>query len=318
MSHPPPSSHGRLFGSSSNRNLLMNTTLTGRKYCSPVHDTGTTYYVYPERNLVSDIEQKTIDGDVLQSAYIYYDQAKTDDSELWIDRDQVPRLVDHTNHVVTQMLNPQESGDERQYWLFWATHPNHRALSEHVVETALQVLMLKQAKSIFEPTLSAPCYTPGQESLCGNVVETEHWRTYTKSLVKEWSDSNLLATVLIAATVGLLAVPSVSWSIQLVLFLSILFSVGSVFVGMFCMWQHQIQSDSTGEVGAAYLVRIDNIPGGKSAYAFLIALPLVLLLWALLAFVTSIILFSLGGLKLAPDGSPSAIAQRIRRHQKYA
>lgn len=143
-----------------------------------------------------------------------------------------------------------------------------------------------------------------KDSRSGDMVDTGKWHIYIKTLVKEWSDSSLLATVLIAATVGLLAVPNVTWDIQLVLFLSILFSVGSVFVGMFFMWQHQINGDSAGDVGAAYLDRADAIPGKRRAFSLLLALPLVLLLWALLAFVLSVVLFSLGGFKLAPDGSP--------------
>ncbi|EJD37734.1 hypothetical protein AURDEDRAFT_187983 [Auricularia subglabra TFB-10046 SS5] len=150
-----------------------------------------------------------------------------------------------------------------------------------------------------------------KDSRSGDIVDTRKWHTYVKTLVKEWSDSSLLATVLIAATVGLLAVPNVTWDIQLVLFLSILFSVGSVFVGMFFMWQHQIHGDSAGDVGADYLDRANTIPGKQRAFSLLLALPLVLLLWALLAFVLSVVLFSLGGFKLAPDGSPGAIAQRL-------
>lgn len=50
---------------------------------------------------------------------------------------------------------------------------------------------------------------------------------------------------------GLLAVPGISWAVQLVLFLSVLFAVGSVFVGMFFVWKHQIHADSAGDVGVS-------------------------------------------------------------------
>ena len=41
---------------------------------------------------------------------------------------------------------------------------------------------------------------------------------------------------------------------------------------------------------AAYLDRADAIPGKRRAFSLLLALPLVLLLWALLAFVLSVVL----------------------------
>ncbi|KZV96607.1 hypothetical protein EXIGLDRAFT_732643 [Exidia glandulosa HHB12029] len=101
-----------------------------------------------------------------------------------------------------------------------------------------------------------------------------------------------------------------TWQIQLILFLSILAGVGSVFVGMFYVWQHQIHVESSGVIGAGYLRRTESIPGSTYTFSLLLALPLVLLLWSLIAFVLSVVLL-VGGFKTAPDGSPGAIAQRV-------
>ncbi|KAF8595847.1 hypothetical protein BDV93DRAFT_417543, partial [Ceratobasidium sp. AG-I] len=62
----------------------------------------------------------------------------------------------------------------------------------------------------------------------GDGVNTLRWRAFLKSLCKEWTDTNLLATVLVSATVALLAIPGLNGMAQIAGIISALCAISSV------------------------------------------------------------------------------------------
>ncbi|KAG9077541.1 hypothetical protein FS749_010559, partial [Ceratobasidium sp. UAMH 11750] len=83
----------------------------------------------------------------------------------------------------------------------------------------------------------------------GDGVNTLRWRVFLKSLCKEWTDSNLLATVLVSATVALLAIPDLNGMSRIAGVISALYALSSVLCGMLLISNHQDRVDSSGISG---------------------------------------------------------------------
>ncbi|KAF8597191.1 hypothetical protein BDV93DRAFT_499869 [Ceratobasidium sp. AG-I] len=85
----------------------------------------------------------------------------------------------------------------------------------------------------------------------GDGVNTLRWRTFLKSLCKDWQDSNLLATVLVSATVALLAIPGLNGLAQIAGIVSSLCAVSSTLCGMLLLSTHQDHLDGSGGTGVS-------------------------------------------------------------------
>ncbi|KAF8600958.1 hypothetical protein BDV93DRAFT_496167 [Ceratobasidium sp. AG-I] len=85
-------------------------------------------------------------------------------------------------------------------------------------------------------------------------INVIRWRSFVKEMCQEWADSNLLATVLVSATVSLLAIPGLNGLAQIAGFLSAFCALGSVLSGMLLISNHQAQVESSGTVAVSSLV----------------------------------------------------------------
>ncbi|KDQ13250.1 hypothetical protein BOTBODRAFT_175848 [Botryobasidium botryosum FD-172 SS1] len=122
------------------------------------------------------------------------------------------------------------------------------------------------------------------------IIQTKLWREYIQKMVKEWSDFNLVATVLLSATVAFLAVPGLDDLTRISCLISVLCALGSVTVGLYLVWRHQTRNREI----ARYFSRVKSDYGVR-AVAMLLSVPLVLLIWAILTFAFSIVYFSFQG-----------------------
>ncbi|KAF8595839.1 hypothetical protein BDV93DRAFT_456036 [Ceratobasidium sp. AG-I] len=85
----------------------------------------------------------------------------------------------------------------------------------------------------------------------GDGVNTLRWRAFLKSLCKEWTDTNLLATVLVSATVALLAIPGLNGTAQMAGIISVLCAISSVLCGMLLIFNHQDRVETSGGAGVS-------------------------------------------------------------------
>ncbi|KAI9513182.1 hypothetical protein F5148DRAFT_1156722 [Russula earlei] len=120
------------------------------------------------------------------------------------------------------------------------------------------------------------------------------WDQYTSRIVKEYQDFLLIATVLLSATVGLLAVPDIQSTSRAVGIVSVFASMGSMITGVFCLWRHQTsvkQSESY-----TYLHNAHHGVFGPIGHAMFLSLPPVLLVWGIIAFAIGFIAYTVQGL----------------------
>ncbi|KAF9222100.1 hypothetical protein BS17DRAFT_757004 [Gyrodon lividus] len=116
------------------------------------------------------------------------------------------------------------------------------------------------------------------------------WDAYITRLVQEYSNFLLIATVLLAATVSFLNVPDIGQGGLFACIVSTLFSLGSIIVGVFCIWRHQTNTTTTASF--SYMYNVEHTLG-LHGHAMLLSLPPVLLVWAIVTFTVSIIAYAL-------------------------
>ncbi|SJL02261.1 uncharacterized protein ARMOST_05587 [Armillaria ostoyae] len=136
----------------------------------------------------------------------------------------------------------------------------------------------------------------------------QNWGDYISKLVREYSTFLLISTVLLSATVSFLAVPGASPACQLATTASVFTSLGSIIVGVFSIWRHQ--GNTRGTDAYAYMRNAQQNWFGIYGHAMLLSLPAVLLVWSILAFAVSIVVYALQGMSYY-DGSSLRVSAWI-------
>ncbi|EMD40643.1 hypothetical protein CERSUDRAFT_91380 [Gelatoporia subvermispora B] len=121
----------------------------------------------------------------------------------------------------------------------------------------------------------------------------ESWEVFTKQLIQEYSDFILVATVLLSATIGMLAVPNVEQVSKVFSLISIFASLGSITIGVFFTWRHQRHEQMPENNTFAYIHNARNNAFGLPGHAILLSLPPVLLVWALISFTVAVVAYTL-------------------------
>lgn len=84
------------------------------------------------------------------------------------------------------------------------------------------------------------------------------FRELMSSLLVEWSDSNLLATVFVSANVAFLALPNINPLPQTASLCSVLFSMLSMVIGVHHVWRHRRRADADDD--EAVRTRTNTLP----------------------------------------------------------
>ncbi|KAJ4481388.1 hypothetical protein C8J55DRAFT_427607 [Lentinula edodes] len=121
-----------------------------------------------------------------------------------------------------------------------------------------------------------------------------NWETYIDRLVREYSHFLLISTVLLSATVGLLAVPNVPRIMEIAALVSAFSSLGSIIVGVFAIWRHQAKFRTVDSF--TYMRNAQHNLLGFYGHAMLLSLPPVLLVWAIITFTISTLAYALDSL----------------------
>ncbi|KAJ7230913.1 hypothetical protein B0H12DRAFT_1147176 [Mycena haematopus] len=136
------------------------------------------------------------------------------------------------------------------------------------------------------------------------VVALPEFRLLMGTLMSEWADSNLVATVLVSVTVGFLAVPNTSLQRSSAI-VSSLCAMTSIVTGLHHVWQHRGKTDIESSDARQYLyfsqLRPKASPDPLDAQtqtpdltltACLLALPLATLQWSVLSFMLTIVAYA--------------------------
>ncbi|KAI0064299.1 hypothetical protein BV25DRAFT_1914504 [Artomyces pyxidatus] len=113
-----------------------------------------------------------------------------------------------------------------------------------------------------------------------------------RSLLVEWSDANLLATVFVSANVAFLAVPNLNSLQRTASLASTLLSMLSIVIGVHHVWRHRRRVDAEEPKARQYL-RCNPTPRSLTLLSCTLALPIVTLLYAILAFTVAVAAFSI-------------------------
>ncbi|KAF9237090.1 hypothetical protein BU15DRAFT_76323 [Melanogaster broomeanus] len=122
-----------------------------------------------------------------------------------------------------------------------------------------------------------------------DIASTEEWNTFVKKLNSQLQDTNLLATVLLNANVGFLAIQSVDDSggisiKQLASYMSLVASLSSIILGLVFVGHTRTETRNSAFQAANFLHRLQHETHGLETLAIIYSLPYALLLWGIVLF----------------------------------
>lgn len=114
------------------------------------------------------------------------------------------------------------------------------------------------------------------------------WDAYGSKLRGQLQDSNLMATVLLNANVGFLAINTVDRggrsAIQMASYMSLVTSLGSIVLGLFFVSQDRTCGQNTAAEIRSFLSRLHDERHGLEKLAIIYSLPKALLMWGMVFF----------------------------------
>ncbi|KAG1826596.1 hypothetical protein EV424DRAFT_1598893, partial [Suillus variegatus] len=114
------------------------------------------------------------------------------------------------------------------------------------------------------------------------------WNALSLKLKRQLKDSNLLATVLLSVNVGFLDISTVDTggrsAIQIISYMSLVTSLGSIILGMFLVWHEQTSGDNTALEAASFALKIHDEKHGLEKLAIIYSIPKALLMWGMIFF----------------------------------
>lgn len=117
---------------------------------------------------------------------------------------------------------------------------------------------------------------------------TARWNALSLKLKRQLKDSNLLATVLLSVNVGFLDISTVDTggrsAIQIISYMSLVTSLGSIILGMFLVWHEQTSGDNTALEAASFALKIHDEKHGLEKLAIIYSIPKALLMWGMIFF----------------------------------
>ncbi|KAG1763483.1 hypothetical protein EDD22DRAFT_501793 [Suillus occidentalis] len=120
------------------------------------------------------------------------------------------------------------------------------------------------------------------------VACTARWNVFCSKFKGQLQDSNLLATVLLNANVGFLAINTVDRggrnAIQMASYMSLVTSLGSIVLGLFFVSHDRTSGKNTATEAAVFLGRLHDRKHGMEKLAIIYSLPKALLLWGMAFF----------------------------------
>ncbi|KAJ7262409.1 hypothetical protein C8J57DRAFT_105137 [Mycena rebaudengoi] len=127
----------------------------------------------------------------------------------------------------------------------------------------------------------------------------DHWRDHILRLVKEWEEFNLISTVLLSASAGILALQNIEGIPRTAILISVISSFGTIITGLYCISKYQVRApeaqDSIQRPSAGTRFNYDQYALTHKGIALVLGLPMALLVWALISFLVGILSFNIVG-----------------------
>ncbi|KAJ7204550.1 hypothetical protein B0H12DRAFT_1161088 [Mycena haematopus] len=131
------------------------------------------------------------------------------------------------------------------------------------------------------------------------------FRNLVRTLLSEWADSNLVATVLVSVNVGFLGIPGLTALQRSASIVSSLCALTSLITGLHHVWQHREKTDTEHDDAKEYLYffKLFTQRGPRKTKpttldmtltAALLAIPLASLQWAVVSFMVAIAAYAFG------------------------
>jgi hypothetical protein len=136
-------------------------------------------------------------------------------------------------------------------------------------------------------------------------IRGDEWHDHIHKMLDGWSDSNLLATVMLPAGVSYLAVLDLSQVSTTAVLISILSALGSITSGLYCIGVYRsydpvIETPRSAADMDHYRFNITaHGPYRIHAFAVILGLPDVFLMWSVIAFTVATIAYNFDGAKLS-------------------
>ncbi|KAJ6454296.1 hypothetical protein C8R47DRAFT_1228721 [Mycena vitilis] len=133
------------------------------------------------------------------------------------------------------------------------------------------------------------------------ILTDNQWRDHILRLVKEWEGFNLISTVLLSASAGILALENLGSAARTAILISILSSFGSITTGLYCISMYQLRApdsrDSAGRTNSLTVFRYNQFTLMHKGIALILGLPMAFLVWSLVSFMVGILSFNFLGTK---------------------
>ncbi|EGO29770.1 hypothetical protein SERLADRAFT_458015 [Serpula lacrymans var. lacrymans S7.9] len=147
-----------------------------------------------------------------------------------------------------------------------------------------------------------------------NIASSFTWNKFVDKVNSELQEQNLLATVLLNANVGFLAIQTVDNGsnigtnndvtrspTQVASYLSLVASAGSIILGLVLLRHNRTKARETAEEAAKFLHNMGHKKYGQEALALIYSLPYALLMWGMLLFLAAFLIECYYPRALAPS-----------------
>ncbi|KAF7331067.1 hypothetical protein MVEN_02447000 [Mycena venus] len=145
------------------------------------------------------------------------------------------------------------------------------------------------------------------------LLTNDQWRDHIMRLVKEWEEFNLISTVLLSASAGILALENIGGVPRTAILISVLSSFGSITTGLYCITMYQPRApnsrDSVDRTSALTIFNYTQYTLTHKTIAMVLGLPMAFLVWSLVSFMVGILSFNIVGTKIS--GHVSGVAYAV-------
>ncbi|KAF8173845.1 hypothetical protein K438DRAFT_1771998 [Mycena galopus ATCC 62051] len=145
------------------------------------------------------------------------------------------------------------------------------------------------------------------------LLTDEKWRDHIWRLVKEWEEFNLISTVLLSASAGILALDNIGGIPRTAILISILLSFGGITTGLYCITMYQPRAPNSRESvdpsNSMTMFKYNQYTLTHRGIAFVLGLPMAFLVWSLVSFMVGILSFNIVGTEI--KGHVSGVAYAV-------
>ncbi|KAJ7618495.1 hypothetical protein FB45DRAFT_931780 [Roridomyces roridus] len=157
-------------------------------------------------------------------------------------------------------------------------------------------------------------YLSRLEDVRAPILTNDEWRDHIMRLVKEWEEFNLISTVLLSASAGILALQDIGSIARTAVLVSIICSFGSITTGLYCISMYQIRApdpqDSLDRANSRTILAYNHYTLTHKRFALILGLPMAFLVWSLISFMVGILSFNIVGTETR-SGHVSGVAYAV-------